>query len=456
MAEIKKILIANRGEIVQRAIRTIREMGKKSVAVYSAGDKNASYLKHADEAVCIGGAKSTESYLSIPAIITAAEMTGCDAIFPGYGFLSENQDFVEICRLHNIKFIGPSVDVMEKMADKSKAKEEMIKAGVPVVPGSDGAVHSLEEAKKVAKEIGYPIMAKAAAGGGGRGMRLIETEDKFEQLFTAASSEALAAFGDGTMYLERFINNPRHIEVQVIGDSHGNAIHIGERDCSLQRRHQKVIEESPAILLNDDTRAHLHDVAVKATKYLNYEGAGTFEFLADDKQNIYFMEMNTRLQVEHPVSEMVSGLDIIEWMIKVAEGEELPKQESIKFRGHAIECRITAEDPNSFLPCPGKVTQWMVPGGRNVRVDSHVYTTYVVPPYYDSMIGKLIVWGRDRNKAIEIMKRALNEFEVEGIKTTIPFHIKMMENKDFINNNYDTKYLEGYKKLEDLEIEKGN
>uniref|UniRef100_UPI003D105A26 acetyl-CoA carboxylase biotin carboxylase subunit n=1 Tax=Arcobacter sp. TaxID=1872629 RepID=UPI003D105A26 len=394
MAEIKKILIANRGEIVQRAIRTIREMGKKSVAVYSAGDKEASYLKHADEAVCIGGAKSSESYLNIPAIISAAEMTGCDAIFPGYGFLSENQDFVEICRLHNIKFIGPSVEVMEKMADKSKAKEEMVKAGVPVVPGSEGAVHTVEQGKKVAREIGYPIMAKAAAGGGGRGMRLIENEDKFEQLFTAASSEALAAFGDGTMYLERFINNPRHIEVQVVGDSHGNAIHIGERDCSLQRRHQKVIEESPAILLNDETRAKLLDVAVKATKYLNYEGAGTFEFLADDKQNIYFMEMNTRLQVEHPVSEMVSGLDIVEWMIKVAEGDKLPAQEKIKFRGHAIEVRITAEDPNSFLPCPGKVTQWMVPGGRNVRVDSHVYANYVVPPYYDSMIGKLIVWGR--------------------------------------------------------------
>ena len=450
MAEIKKILIANRGEIVQRAIRTIREMGKKSVVVYSAGDKNASYLKHADEAVCIGGAKSSESYLNIPAIITAAEMTGCDAIFPGYGFLSENQDFVEICQLHNIKFIGPSVEVMEKMADKSKAKDEMIKAGVPVVPGSKGAVHSVEEGRRVALEIGYPIMAKASAGGGGRGMRLIENEDKFDQLFTAASSEALAAFGDGTMYLERFINNPRHIEVQVVGDSHGNAIHIGERDCSLQRRHQKVIEESPAILLNDETRAKLHDVAVKATKYLKYEGAGTFEFLADDKQNIYFMEMNTRLQVEHPVSEMVSGIDIVELMIKVAEGEKVPSQESIKFRGHAIECRITAEDPNSFLPSPGKVTQWMVPGGRNVRVDSHVYTNYVVPPYYDSMIGKLIVWGRDRNKAINIMKRALAEFEVEGIKTTIPFHQKMMENEDFISNNYDTKYLENYKKLEDL------
>ena len=383
MAEIKKILIANRGEIVQRAIRTIREMGKKSVVVYSAGDKNASYLKHADEAVCIGGAKSSESYLNIPAIITAAEMTGCDAIFPGYGFLSENQDFVEICQLHNIKFIGPSVEVMEKMADKSKAKDEMIKAGVPVVPGSKGAVHSVEEGRRVALEIGYPIMAKASAGGGGRGMRLIENEDKFDQLFTAASSEALAAFGDGTMYLERFINNPRHIEVQVVGDSHGNAIHIGERDCSLQRRHQKVIEESPAILLNDETRAKLHDVAVKATKYLKYEGAGTFEFLADDKQNIYFMEMNTRLQVEHPVSEMVSGIDIVELMIKVAEGEKVPPQESIKFRGHAIECRITAEDPNSFLPSPGKVPQWMVPGGRNVRVDSHVYAGYVVPPYYD-------------------------------------------------------------------------
>lgn len=450
MAEIKKILIANRGEIVQRAIRTIREMGKKSVAVYSAGDKNASYLKHADEAVCIGGVKSSDSYLNIPALITAAEMTGCDAIFPGYGFLSENQDFVEICRLHNIKFIGPSVEVMEKMADKSKAKDEMIKAGVPVVPGSDGAVHTLEEGRKVALEIGYPIMAKASAGGGGRGMRLINDESDFDQLFMAASSEALAAFGDGTMYLERFINNPRHIEVQVIGDSHGNAIHIGERDCSLQRRHQKVIEESPAILLNDETRAHLHDVAVKATKFLKYEGAGTFEFLADDKQNIYFMEMNTRLQVEHPVSEMVSGLDIVEWMIKVAEGEELPKQEKIKFRGHAIEVRITAEDPNSFLPSPGKVTQWMVPGGRNVRVDSHLYAGYVVPPYYDSMVGKLIVWGRDRNKAINIMKRALNEFEVEGIRTTIPFHKKMMENEDFISNNYDTKYLENYKSLDDI------
>ena len=450
MAEIKKILIANRGEIVQRAVRTIREMGKKSVAVYSAGDKNASYLKHADEAVCIGGAKSKDSYLNIPAIITAAEMTGCDAIFPGYGFLSENQDFVEICRLHNIKFIGPSVEVMEKMADKSKAKEEMIRAGVPVVPGSKGSVHSVTEGKKVALEIGYPIMAKAAAGGGGRGMRLIHDESEFDQLFMAASSEALAAFGDGTMYLERFINNPRHIEVQVVGDSHGNAIHIGERDCSLQRRHQKVIEESPAILLNDETRAKLHDVAVKATKYLKYEGAGTFEFLADDKQNIFFMEMNTRLQVEHPVSEMVSGIDIVELMIKVAEGEKVPPQEAIKFRGHAIEVRITAEDPNSFLPSPGKVTQWMVPGGRNVRVDSHVYAGYVVPPYYDSMIGKLIVWGRDRNKAINIMKRALAEFEVEGIRTTIPFHKKMMENEDFISNNYDTKYLENYKKLEDL------
>ncbi len=450
MAEIKKILIANRGEIVQRAVRTIREMGKKSVAVYSAGDKNASYLKHADEAVCIGDVKSIDSYLNIPAIITAAEMTGCDAIFPGYGFLSENQDFVEICRLHNIKFIGPSVEVMDKMADKSKAKDEMIRAGVPVVPGSDGAVHSLEEGRKVALEIGYPIMAKASAGGGGRGMRLINDESDFDQLFMAASSEALAAFGDGTMYLERFINNPRHIEVQVIGDSHGNAIHIGERDCSLQRRHQKVIEESPAILLNDETRAHLHEVAVKATKYLEYEGAGTFEFLADDKQNIYFMEMNTRLQVEHPVSEMVSGLDIVEWMIKVAEGDELPAQEKIKFRGHAIEVRITAEDPSSFLPCPGRVKQWMVPGGRNVRVDSHVYAGYDVPPYYDSMIGKLIVWGRDREKAINIMKRALNEFEVEGIRTTIPFHQKMMENKDFISNNYDTKYLENYKSLDQL------
>jgi len=445
MAEIKKILIANRGEIVQRAIRTIKELGKKSVAVYSAGDKDASYLKHADEAVCIGPAKSAESYLSIPAIIAAAEMTGCDAIFPGYGFLSENQDFVEICKLHNIKFIGPSVEVMDMMADKSKAKEVMVKAGVPVVPGSTGAVHTVEDGLKIAREIGYPVMAKASAGGGGRGMRLVEKEEDFANLFTAASSESLAAFGDGTMYLERFINNPRHIEVQVLGDSHGNAIHVGERDCSLQRRHQKVIEESPAILLDDEARAKLHEVAVQATKYLKYEGAGTFEFLADDKQNFYFMEMNTRLQVEHPVSEMVSGLDLIEWMIRVAEGEELLSQDKIKFRGHAIECRIAAEDPVTFLPQPGKITEWMVPGGRNVRVDSHIYSGYVVPPYYDSMIGKLIVWGRDREKAINIMKRALSEFEVEGIRTTIPFHRKMMENPDFISNNYTTKYLDTYK-----------
>ncbi len=445
MAEIKKILIANRGEIAQRAIRTIKELGKKAVAVYSAGDKDASYLKHANEAVCIGPAKSAESYLSIPAIIAAAEMTNCDAIFPGYGFLSENQDFVEICKLHNIKFIGPSVEVMDMMADKSKAKDVMIKAGVPVVPGSDGAVHSVEDGLKIAREIGYPVMAKASAGGGGRGMRLVEKEEDFANLFTAASSEALAAFGDGTMYLERFINNPRHIEVQVLGDSHGNAIHVGERDCSLQRRHQKVIEESPAILLGDEARAKLLDVAVTATKYLKYEGAGTFEFLADDQQNFYFMEMNTRLQVEHPVSEMVSGLDLIEWMIRVAEGEELIAQDKIKFRGHAIECRIAAEDPVTFLPQPGKITEWMVPGGRNVRVDSHIYGGYVVPPYYDSMIGKLIVWGRDRTKAINIMKRALGEFEVEGIKTTIPFHQKMMENPDFISNNYTTKYLDTYK-----------
>ena len=321
-------------------------------------------------------------------------------------------------------------------------KEVMVKAGVPVVPGSEGVVETVEEGIKIAREIGYPLMAKASAGGGGRGMRVIESEDKFEQLFTAASSEALAAFGDGSMYLERFIKDPRHIEVQVIGDSHGNAIHIGERDCSLQRRHQKVIEESPAVLLDEKTRAELLETAVKATKFLKYEGAGTFEFLVDNQRNFYFMEMNTRLQVEHPVSEMVSGVDIVELMIKVAEGEALPPQENIKFRGHAIECRITAEDPKTFLPNPGKVTQWMVPGGRNVRVDSHIYTGYTVPPHYDSMIGKLIVWGRDRQKAINIMKRALNEFEVNGIKTTIPFHQKMLLNKDFLANTHDTKYLE--------------
>lgn len=444
MAEIKRILVANRGEIALRAIRTIKEMGKEAVAVYSTADKEASYLKLADAAICIGAAPSSQSYLNIPAIIAACEISGCDAVFPGYGFLSENQHFVEICTHHGIKFIGPTPEVMVLMSDKSKAKDVMIAAGVPVVPGSDGAIKDIAEAKVRAKEVGYPVILKAAAGGGGRGMRVVEEESYIENAFLAAEAEAIGAFGDGTIYMEKFIKNPRHIEVQVIADSHGNVLHIGERDCSMQRRHQKLIEESPAIALTPEIRAELHASAVRATKYIKYEGAGTFEYLLDADKKFYFMEMNTRLQVEHTVSEMVSGLDLIEMMIRVAEGEALPSQESVVLSGHSIECRITAEDPIKFLPCPGKITQWIAPGGRNVRVDTHAHGGYIVPPTYDSMIGKLIVYGKDRNDAIARMHRALSEFTITGIKTTIAFHMKMMQNPDFINNNFDTKYLENY------------
>lgn len=443
--ELKRILIANRGEIALRAIRTIKEMGKEAVVVYSTGDKDASYLKLADAAICIGPAKSNESYLNIPAIISAAELTECDAIFPGYGFLSENQNFVEICEFHDIKFIGPSVDVMQKMADKSKAKQLMAQAGVPTIPGSEGAVKTPAEAKVLAKEIGYPVILKAAAGGGGRGMRIVEDESYIENAFLACEAEAANAFADDTLYMEKFIEAPRHVEVQVVGDSFGNAIHIGERDCSMQRRHQKLLEESPAVVLTDKRRKELHEAAVRATEFLEYEGAGTYEFLVDKHNNFYFMEMNTRLQVEHCVSEMVSGIDIVKLMIEVAEGKPLPKQEEVTLKGHAIECRITAEDPVTFLPSPGKIQKWIAPGGKDVRIDTHAHCNYIIPPYYDSMIGKLIVWGEDREAAIAKMSRALNEFEVAGVRTTIDFHRKMMHNRDFHSNNYDTKYLENYK-----------
>lgn len=439
--EIKRVLIANRGEIALRALRTIKEMGKEAIVVYSTADRDALYVKYADAAICIGNPRSSDSYLNIPAIISAAEISEADAIFPGYGFLSENQNFVEICSHHNLKFIGPSVEAMALMSDKSKAKQMMQRAGVPVIPGSDGAVADTKAAKELAKKIGYPVILKAAAGGGGRGMRVVEKEEDLEKAFWSAESEAMSAFGDGTMYMEKYILNPRHIEVQVVGDSHGNVIHIGERDCSMQRRHQKLIEESPAILLDDNTRARLHETAIRAAKAIGYEGAGTFEFLVDKNLDFYFIEMNTRLQVEHCVSEMVSGLDIIELMIKVAEGGVLPSQESINLKGHSIECRITAEDPNSFTPCPGKITKYICPGGRNVRMDSHIYQDYSIPPFYDSMIGKLIVWDEDRNRAIHKMRVALDQLVIHGIKTTRDFHIAMMENPDFINNNYDTNYL---------------
>ena len=442
MREIKRILIANRGEIALRALRTIQEMGKEAVVVHSTADKDALYVKYADASICIGGARSSESYLHIPAIITACEISEADAIFPGYGFLSENQNFVEICEKHNIKFIGPSVEAMALMSDKSKAKQMMMRAGIPVVPGSDGAIKDIEAAKKLATQIGYPVIIKAAAGGGGRGMRVVEKEEDLEKSFWSAESEAMSAFGDGTMYMEKYISNPRHIEVQVLGDEYGNVIHVGERDCSMQRRHQKLIEESPAVILDDETRAELHQTAVSAAKAIGYTGAGTFEFLYDQRDNkFYFIEMNTRLQVEHCVSEMCSGLDLIEWMIRISQGERLPEQKDIKLSGHSIECRITAEDPKSFTPNPGKITKYVAPGGRNVRMDSHVYEGYSVPPYYDSMIGKLIVHDIDRNRAIAKMKVALDELIIQGIKTTKDFHINMMNNDDFINNLYDTNYL---------------
>ncbi|TLD85852.1 acetyl-CoA carboxylase biotin carboxylase subunit [Helicobacter sp. MIT 05-5294] len=440
--EINTILIANRGEIALRAIRTIKEMGKKAIAVYSTADKDAHYLDLADAKVCIGGDKSSESYLNIPAIISAAELFNADAIFPGYGFLSENQNFVEICKHHKIEFIGPNPDVMALMSDKSKAKEVMKNAGVPVIPGSDGAVVSKEEALKLAKEIGYPVILKAAAGGGGRGMRIVEREENMFNAYLAAESEAISAFGDGTIYMEKFIDKPKHIEVQILADKHGNVLHVGERDCSLQRRHQKLIEESPAPTLEPKTRQKLLETAITATKAIKYVGAGTYEFLLDSNQNFYFMEMNTRLQVEHPVSELVSGLDIIELMIQIAEGKTLPKQEEIYFKGCAMECRITAEDPVKFYPSAGKITKWIAPGGGNVRLDSHAYAGYVVPMFYDSMIGKLIVWGKNRKEAIARMSRALDEFCVEGIKTTIAFHQEMMKNDDFKRGVIHTKYLE--------------
>lgn len=443
MKKLKRILVANRGEIALRAIRTIQEMGKEAVAIYSTADKDAHYLNVADAKICIGSEKSSESYLNIPAIISAAELFGADAIFPGYGFLSENQSFVEICKHHHLEFIGPSSEVMNLMSDKSKAKDVMKEANVPVIMGSEGALKDYEEAQKVAQEIGYPVIIKAAAGGGGRGMRIVESEENLKNSYLAAESEALSAFGDGTIYMEKFIKNPKHIEVQILADKHGNVVHIGERDCSAQRRQQKLIEEAPAVVLSQEVRSRLLETAVRAAKYIGYVGAGTFEFLLDaNHQDFYFMEMNTRLQVEHTVSEMISGLDLIEWMIKIAEGETLPPQEQITLNGHSIECRITAEDPQNFFPCPGKITEWIAPGGANVRLDTQAYCNYVVPMHYDSMIGKLIVWGRTRDEAIVRMHRALKEFSVKGIKTTIPFHIEMMENIDFKHSKIHTKYLE--------------
>jgi acetyl-CoA carboxylase biotin carboxylase subunit len=447
----KKILIANRGEIALRIIRTCREMGIKTVSVYSTADKDSLHVKFADEAVCIGPPKSAESYLSMERLLAAAEITNADAIHPGYGFLSENAKFAQMCQKYGIKFIGPHPDSIIRMGDKATAKATMIEAGVPVVPGSKGLLKDAKEGIKLAKEIGYPVIIKATAGGGGRGMRIIWKDEEFERHWDSARQESMAAFGNDGIYMEKYIEEPRHIEIQVVGDQFGNACHLSERDCSIQRRHQKLIEESPSPFMTPELRQRMGDAAVKGAKAVNYEGAGTIEFLVDKHRNFYFMEMNTRIQVEHPVTEEVIDYDLIKEQIKVAAGIPISGK-NYEPNMHAIECRINAEDPNNdFRPSPGKITTLHVPGGHGVRVDTHIYDGYVIPPFYDSMIAKLISVAQTRDEAIETMKRALSEFVIEGVKTTIPFHLKMMDDPNFRAGDFNTGYLnnwtmeEGYK-----------
>ncbi|WKW46261.1 acetyl-CoA carboxylase biotin carboxylase subunit [Myroides sp. JBRI-B21084] len=441
----KKILIANRGEIALRVIRTCKEMGIKTVAVYSTADADSLHVRFADEAVCIGPAPSAQSYLKMSNIIAAAEITNADAIHPGYGFLSENAKFSDLCQKHGIKFIGASPEMIDKMGDKATAKETMKAAGVPTVPGSDGLLESLEHAMKVAKEIGYPVMMKATAGGGGKGMREIFKEDELEKAWESARQEAAAAFGNDGMYMEKLIVDPRHIEIQVVGDSYGKACHLSERDCSIQRRHQKLTEETPSPFMTDELRLKMGEAAVKAAEYIKYEGAGTIEFLVDKDRNFYFMEMNTRIQVEHPITEQVIDYDLIREQILVAAGVPISGKDYLP-QLHSIECRINAEDPfNDFRPSPGKITTLHAPGGHGVRLDTHVYSGYTIPPNYDSMIAKLITTAQTREEAISKMKRALDEFVIEGIKTTIPFHRQLMDNPDYIAGNYTTAFMESFK-----------
>jgi acetyl-CoA carboxylase biotin carboxylase subunit len=440
----KKILIANRGEIALRIIRTCREMGIKTVSVYSTADKDSLHVKFADEAVCIGPPKSSESYLSMERLLAAAEITNADAIHPGYGFLSENAKFAQMCQKYGIKFIGPQPESIIRMGDKATAKATMIEAGVPVVPGSKGLLKDAKEGIKLAKEIGYPVIIKATAGGGGRGMRIIWKDEEFERHWDSARQESMAAFGNDGIYMEKYIEEPRHIEIQIVGDQFGNACHLSERDCSIQRRHQKLIEESPSPFMTPELRQRMGDAAVKGAKAVNYEGAGTIEFLVDKHRNFYFMEMNTRIQVEHPVTEEVIDYDLIKEQIKVAAGIPISGK-NYEPNMHAIECRINAEDPyNDFRPSPGKITTLHVPGGHGVRVDTHIYDGYVIPPYYDSMIAKLISVAQTREEAIETMKRALSEFVIEGVKTTIPFHLKMMDDPNFRAGNFNTGYLNNW------------
>jgi len=440
-----KILIANRGEIALRIIRTCRVMGIPTVAVYSSADEDSLHVRFADEAVCIGPPTGRESYLNIPRIIAAAEITGADAIHPGYGFLAENAGFSEICLESGIKFIGPSPDMITRMGDKSLAKETVRAAAVPTVPGSDGVVRSLDHAHELMQDMTFPIIIKASAGGGGKGMRIVREPDDFERQFRMARTEAESAFSNGDLYIEKYIDKPRHVEIQVLGDQHGNVVHLGERDCSVQRRHQKLIEESPSPAVDHELRERMGAAAVNAAKSINYEGAGTIEFLLDADRNFYFMEMNTRIQVEHPVTEEVTGVDLIREQIRAAAGEKIPDGGFPLPEGHAIECRINAEDPeHDFRPSPGRIATWHQPSGFGVRVDSHAYQGYMIPPYYDSMIGKLIVRGQTREEALDRMQQALDEFVIEGVHTTIPFHRKVMKHPKFREGDFDTHFLESF------------
>ncbi|GAA0893193.1 acetyl-CoA carboxylase biotin carboxylase subunit [Fulvivirga kasyanovii] len=440
----KKILIANRGEIALRIIRTCREMNIKTVAVYSLADKDSLHVRFADEAVCIGKAPSSESYLNIPNLIAAAEITNADAIHPGYGFLAENAEFSAVCQEYGIKFIGASPDMINKMGDKATAKATMKKAGVPTIPGSEGLLKSVEEGMKIAKKIKYPVILKATAGGGGRGMRIVKDEAGFKKAWDDARQESAAAFGNNGLYLEKFVEEPRHIEIQVVGDKNGRVCHLSERDCSIQRRHQKLVEETPSPIVSQKLREKMGAAAIKGAEAIKYEGAGTVEFLVDKHGDFYFMEMNTRIQVEHPITEEVTDYDLIKEQIKVAAGIEISGKNYFP-NLYAMECRINAEDPtNGFRPSPGKITNLHMPGGHGVRVDSHVYAGYTIPPNYDSMIAKLIVSGQSREEVITRMKRALSEFVIEGIKTTIPFHLKLMDDKQFKEGNFTTKFLDTF------------
>jgi acetyl-CoA carboxylase biotin carboxylase subunit len=443
MKLFKKILIANRGEIALRIIRACKELGIKTVAVYSEADKESLHVKLADEAVCIGPANPQQSYLNIPAILSAAEITDSEAIHPGYGFLSENPHFAEACITSGITFIGPTPENIRIGGDKAKARAILKRKGIPVVPGSDGPINSEELAEKVVKKIGFPVIIKASRGGGGKGMRIVKDESEFQQAFHMAQREAFAAFGNGELYIEKYISNTRHIEVQILADSKGQVIHLGERECSIQRRHQKLLEEAPSPAMTEKQRKKIGELAVRAAKAIKYRNAGTFEFIIDEEGNIYFIEINTRIQVEHPVTELVTGIDIVKEQIKIAAGYELGlKQADVKLKGWAIECRINAEDPEKFIPSPGRIAFLSLPGGPGVRVDTAIYPGYTVPPYYDSMIAKLIVYGKDRQEAIKRMARAIDEFIIEGVKTTIPFHKKLLSNPKFIEGQYTTALLD--------------